>query len=136
MGNNDNKKKNNRRSPMVKRVIIIGCPKCGSEDVSKNGHNRGTQRYVCKRCGVTFSEKPKKFNREVKKQAIEMVLNGVGIRKTARFVKSSPTSVINWLKAAHKLLKAVKEVAKPMEKPDIIEFDEIYTYVKKNDSKQ
>ena len=121
---------------MVKRVVRIVCPKCASEDVSRNGHNRGVQRYVCKRCGVTFSEKPERFSREVKKQAIEMVLHGVGIRKTARFVKSSPTSVINWLRAAHKILKAVKEVAKPMEKPDIIEFDEIYTYVKKNVSKQ
>ena len=121
---------------MVRKVIMIECPKCASKEISKNGHNRGAQRYVCKSCGVTFSEKPIKFNREVKKQAVEMVLHGVGIRKTARLVKSSPTSVINWLKAAHKLLKAVKAEEKPMEKPDIIEFDEIYTYVKKNVSRQ
>ena len=116
---------------MVRKVIIIVCPKCKSEDVSRNGHNRGAQRYVCKKCRVTFSEKPERFSDEVKKQAIEMVLHGVGIRKTARFVKSSPTSVINWLREAYKILKAVKEVAKPTEKPDIIEFDEIYTTVKK-----
>ena len=83
---------------------------------------------------MTFSEKPAKFSRAVKKQAVEMVLNGVGIRKTAKFVKSSPTSVINWLKEAHKILKAVKKGAKAMEKADIIELDEIYTIVKKNNS--
>ena len=121
---------------MLKRVINIKCPKSESEKNSRNGHNRGAQRYICKRCKRTFSEKPAKFNREVKKQAVEMILHGVGIRKTARFAKSSPTSVINWLKEAHRLLKAVKKCAKPMEKADIIELDEIYTTVKKNDSRQ
>ena len=91
---------------------------------------------MCKECRITFSEKPVLFSGEVKKQAIEMVLNGVGIRKTARFVKSSPTSVTNWLKEAHKLLKAVKKEEKISEEPDIIEFDEIYTFVKKKDSEQ
>ena len=121
---------------MVKRMIILSCPKCRSENISKNGHNRGAQRYICKECRVTFSEKPEKFSREVKKQAIEMVLNGVGIRKTARFVKSSHTSVVNWLRAAHKILKAVKKCEKISETPDIIELDEIYTFVKKNVSRQ
>ena len=121
---------------MVRRTVIIVCPKCRSEKISKNGHNRGAQRYVCKECRVTFSEKPVQFSREVKKQAVEMVLNGVGIRKTAKFVKSSPTSVINWLKEAHRILKAVKKEEKPSETPDIIEFDEIYTFVKKNGSRQ
>ena len=121
---------------MVRRIVIITCPKCRSAKISKNGHNRGAQRYVCKECRVTFSEKPVKFSREVKKQAIEMVLNGIGIRKTARFVKSSHTSVINWLKEAHRILKAVKKEEKPWEKADIIEFDEIYTFVKKNGSRR
>ena len=121
---------------MVKKVIIMKCPRCESENVSRNGHNRGTQRYICNRCKRTFSEKPPKFSREVKKQAVEMSLHGVGIRKTARFVTSSPTSVVNWVKEAHKLLKAVKKCEKPMEKADIIEFDEVYTTVKKNDSEQ
>jgi len=121
---------------MVKRVEIIICPKCRSENISKNGHNRGAQRYICKDCVVTFSEKPPRFSAEVKKKAIEMVLNGIGIRKTAKFVNSSPTSVVNWLKEAHELLKAVKKWEKPSETPDIIELDEIYTFVKKNGSRQ
>ena len=121
---------------MVKRIIMITCPKCKSENISKNGHNRGAQRYMCKECRMTFSEKPPKFSQEDKKQAVEMVLHGIGIRKTAKFVKSSPTSVINWLKEAHRILKAVKTGAKPMEKADIIELDEIYTIVKKKYSVQ
>ena len=121
---------------MVRRTEIIKCPKCRSENISKNGHNRGAQRYICKECKAAFSEKPRKFSRQVKKQAAEMVLNGAGIRKTAKFVKSSPTSVINRLKETHRILKAVKKAEKPSETPDIIEFDEIYTFVKKNGSRQ
>jgi len=121
---------------MIVRTVKIVCQRCRSENISKNGHNRGAQRYVCKECRVTFSEKPRRFSDEVKKQAVEMVLNGIGIRKTSRFVKSSPTSVINWLKEAHRILKAVKKGEKPSETPDIIELDEIYTFVKKNGSRQ
>ena len=121
---------------MVKRTVIIICEKCRSEKISKNGHNRGAQRYVCKECGVTFSEKPPQYSEEVKKQAIEMVLNGVGIRETARFVKSSHTTVINWLREAHRILQAVKKEEKVSERADIIEFDEIYTFVKKKDNGQ
>ena len=116
---------------MVRRIVIMECPNCRSEQISKNGHNRGAQRYRCKECGVTFTEKPRKFSGEDKKQATEMVLNGIGIRKTAKFVKNSATSVINWVKEAHRILKAVKKEEKVSERPDIIEFDEIYTFVKK-----
>jgi len=121
---------------MVKRIVIIECAKCRSENISKNGHNRGAQRYICKECGVTFSEKEPKFSGGKKKQAVEMVLNGIGIRKTAKFVKSSPTSVVNWVREAHRILKAVKKEEKVSEVPDIMEFDEIYTFVKKNGSRQ
>jgi transposase-like protein len=124
---------------MEKRIIRILCAKCRSGNISKNGHNPGAQRYVCRECGVTFSEKPLKFSREIKKEAIEMVLNGIGIRKTAEFVKSSPASVINWLKETHTILKAVRKeerIPETPDIPDIIEFDGIYTFVEKNGSRQ
>jgi hypothetical protein len=63
-----------------------------------------------------------------------MCLNNAGIRKTARFVNASAPSVLRWLKAARETLsrelnRAAAHVVDTM--PDIIEMDEIDTFVKK-----
>ena len=55
------------------------------------------------------------------------------IRKIALFFGVSATSVLRWIKNAHKLLQELLKDFNPLvsEKADIIELDEIYTYVKK-----
>lgn len=35
----------------------IKCPKCSSEDLSKNGITNNRQRYICKNCRITFDER-------------------------------------------------------------------------------
>jgi transposase-like protein len=64
-----------------------------------------------------------------------MYLNNVGIRKIARFSGASSTAVIKWIRAARQNLsnrchQAAEQIA--AEWPDVIEMDEIYTFVKKN----
>lgn len=64
-----------------------------------------------------------------------MYLNNVGIRKIARFVKASPAGVLKWIRAAHARLSQQLEHAKQslnQHVPDVIEMDEIYTFVQKN----
>ncbi len=67
-----------------------------------------------------------------------MYLNNVGIRKIALFSGVSPTGVIKWIKNAHKLLTELLQDFKPLttDKSDIIELDEIYTYIKKRKIEQ
>ena len=74
---------------------------------------------------------------DVKAQALDMYLNNVGIRKVARFVGASPASILNWIAAAaeamaQRLARAGAQVRD--ERPDVIEMDEIYTYIQKNGS--
>ena len=68
-----------------------------------------------------------------------MYLNNVGIRKIALFIGCSPALVVYWIKQfAHRLsdrLKEASEVVKD-DMPDIIELDELYTYVKKSQTEQ
>ena len=112
---------------------MLNCPKCGSNKVRKNGKNRGTQRMICSECGKTFPLKPKRISKEIKQKALIMYLNNVGIRKIALIFNISPTSVLRWIKNAHKILSEKLKEFNPLktDKPDIIELDEIYTYVKK-----
>jgi transposase-like protein len=63
-----------------------------------------------------------------------MYLNNVGIRKIARFLHCSSPLVVRWIKVFGKQVSAqlqnnANKAASQM--PDIIEMDEIYTFVKK-----
>ena len=114
------------------------CPHCQSNKVRKNGKNRGTQRMLCTNCGKTFPQKPKRYTKEDKYKALMMYLNNVGIRKIALFFGVSATAVLKWIKNAHVLLQELLANFNPLvsEKADIIELDEIYTYVKKRKIEQ
>jgi AcrR family transcriptional regulator len=45
-------------SPHVgdKVMKVMKCPHCHSEQLSKNGHRHGKQRYLCKDCGKQFAQ--------------------------------------------------------------------------------
>ena len=114
------------------------CPYCKSKRVRKNGMNRGTQRMQCADCKKTFPLNPKRFSKEDKYKALMMYLNNVGIRKIALFFGVSAPAVLKWIRNAHKLLEELLNNFNPLntDKADIIELDEIYTYVKKRKNEQ
>ncbi len=114
------------------------CPYCKSTKVRKNGKSRGTQRMQCMSCKKAFAQTPKRFSKEVKYKALLMYLNNVGIRKIALFFGVSPTAVLKWIKNSHKLLTELLQNFNPLvsDKADVIELDEIYTYVKKREIEQ
>ena len=111
------------------------CHHCNSMEFRKNGTHEGVQRYFCNGCRRTFTSRGERFSKEIKEKALEMYVNNVGIRKIAKFVGASPAGVLKWIRAAHvRISKQLKDAAQLMEeqKPDIIEMDEIYTFVQKN----
>jgi len=116
----------------------MNCKHCGNEKIRKNGTNLGIQRYKCNSCGRTFGAQPPKFSKETKQQAILMYLNNVGIRKIALFVGASPPAILKWIKQKHIILQGLIQNFQPeiSENADIIELDEIYTFVQKNGNGQ
>ena len=110
------------------------CKHCGSEKTRKNGTSKGYQRYKCKSCERTFSNTQLK-NSEKMKEAVKMSMNGVGIRKTAILLGTSHVNVMNWLKKAHATMQKSLEKTHSdySEEVDVIELDEIYTFVQKKD---
>lgn len=80
-----------------------------------------------------FFETCPKFSEEAKNKAILMYVNNVGVRKIALFIGCSRTTISNWVKKARERLDKMLDKSEPnySEKVDIIELDEIYTYVKK-----
>ena len=111
------------------------CHHCGSEQYRRNGSYRGVQRYVCKSCRRSFSGNGERFDKATKARALDMYLNNVGIRKIARFTGASPAGVLKWIrKAAEAMAERLDRAAGQVRSdvPDVIEMDEIYTFVQKN----
>ena len=85
-------------------VVAVQCPECGSHEIVKYGRQaNGEQRYrcnhlSCKRKIFLVQYHDKGRVPEIKRQIVEMALNGSGIRDTARVLGVSPTTVITTLK--------------------------------------
>jgi transposase-like protein len=85
-------------------VETVRCPHCQSEEVVKYGRaSNGKERFRCQqseRCGRTFIRFYAYPGRlpQVKRQIVEMTLNGSGVRDIARVLQVGPNTVIKELK--------------------------------------
>ena len=111
------------------------CTYCGSTHYTKNGKGPGYQRYLCKTCNKSFSEKVRKFTYADKERFLLYYLNNTGIRKCALFIGCAPSLIVKWVRelAANlrRLLKNAESKIDSDKMPEIIEMDEIYTRIKK-----
>jgi transposase-like protein len=89
---------------MTTKNVTIKCPFCGSEKVSKNGHNKtGKQVYNCNNpeCDHhNFVEEYtyKAYKPEVREQVLKMAIDCTGTRATGRILGISKDTVTAILK--------------------------------------
>ena len=85
-------------------TIPVQCPHCHSTEVIKAGKQApGAQRYQCQngQCArriFLLQYQDRGRVPEVRRQIVDMALNGSGVRDTARVLRISPTTVIAILK--------------------------------------
>ena len=116
------------------------CKFCLSEKLIKDGYIRGLQRYQCKECDREQVEGDRrvKYDNFLKKCAVILYLEGNGLRSIARAlsdmydVKLYFQTVAKWLKhAGHIVEQEVDAMQRSNKKIEIVEMDELYTYIKK-----
>jgi insertion element IS1 protein InsB len=89
-------------------VVEVQCPECGRREIARYGRQaNGEQRYRCNNVDCTrriFLLRYHNTGRlpEVKKQIVDMALNGSGIRDTARVLGVSPMTVMSTRKKKHR----------------------------------
>lgn len=87
----------------------IHCPACGGTQIVKAGKSaQGSQRYRCQSSSCTTKTFLRDYRYQayvpgVKKQLVEMAINGSGIRDTARVLKISKGTVISTLKKSRNI---------------------------------
>jgi len=116
------------------------CPTCGAaEGQHKAGTNKsGTARRECRRCGRTYTPRPKRrgHGEATRRAALRLYVDGTNFRRIARHLSVSPQTVINWVNAfAARLPAPPTPRERRGEAPaEVLEMDELYTFVSQKKS--
>ena len=99
--------------------VPVHCPYCHSTEVIKAGKQaNGTQRYRCqneqceRRIFLLHYQNRGRLP-EIRRQVVDMALNGSGVRDTARVLRISPTTVIATLKKSRHAATRLSRVETP-----------------------
>src|SRR3954452_20202639 len=108
----------------------LRCKRCGSEDHVKNGLMRGQQRYLCKACGLNFTDTPPRGKPlALKVAAVLLYVSGLSMNRTAQLLGVSPPPIQAWLE---QLAAAYAHKPEPEGRAVVIELDEMWHYLKKS----
>ncbi len=106
------------------------CPHCGCMHVVRNGKRAdGTQRYVCRDCGKSFTITTNTIAAGTRKELsvwknyISCMMQGMSIRKTAEVCGIHRNTAFYW---RHKILDAFQSMAEAVELDGIVEMDETF----------
>ena len=68
---------------------MVICPKCGSNDCVKDGFVNERQRHRCKSCNYRHTVQYRGKHPDIKRQALELYLEGLGFSSIGCFLKCS-----------------------------------------------
>ena len=109
------------------------CKRCGSAEHVKNGLMRGKQRYLCKACGLTFTDTPARGKPlALKVAAVLLYVSGLSMNRTAKLLGVSTPTIQAWLE---QFAAAYAQKPEPEGRAVVIELDEMWHYLKKSRSR-
>ena len=111
----------------------LRCKRCGSEEYVKNGLMRGKQRFLCKGCGLNFTDTPARGKPlAMKAAAVLLYVSGLSMNRTAKLLGVSTPTVQAWLE---QFAAAYAQKPEPEGRAVVIELDEMWHYLKKSQSR-
>ncbi len=110
----------------------LRCKRCGSEEHVKNGFMRGKQRYLCKSCGLNFTNTPAPGKPlAMKATAVLLYVSGLSMNRTGKILGVSTPTNQAWLE---QFAKTYAQKPEPEGRAVVIELDEMWHYLKKSPS--
>ena len=108
----------------------MSCKRCGSGRSVKNELMRGKQRYLCKECGLAFTNTPARGKPlALKAAAVLLYVSGLSMNRTAKLLGVSTPTIQAWLE---QFAAAYAQKPEPEGRAVVIELDEMWHYVKKS----
>src|SRR5215213_8537514 len=107
----------------------LRCKRCGSEEQVKNGLMRAKQRYLCKGCGLNFTDTPARGKPlALKVAAVLLYVSGLSMNRSAKLLGVSTSTVQAWLE---QFAAAYAQKPEPEGRAVVIELDEMWHFLKK-----
>jgi transposase len=108
----------------------LRCKGCGSKEHVRNGFMRGKQRYLCKACGLNFTDTPPRgMPLRLKVEAVLLYLSGLSMNRTAQLLGVSTPTVQAWIE---RFAEVYAQKPEPEGRAVVVELDEMWHYLKKN----
>lgn len=123
---------------MIQTIVTHECPKCGSLNVVKNGHDyKGSQKYHCKTCDSYGTLDPWHGYRPAQRAQVQRgVLERLSLRGIERMVGVSRRTVGRWLVSWIEQLPALTTSLLPAHPDDVLELDELWSFVGSKDQER
>ena len=123
---------------MIIEIKVRHCPKCGSIDIVKNGHDcRGAQKHHCKACGAYGNLDKKRASAETQReQVLNAYFERVSMRGIERVFPVSRYYLARWLLEAVASLPSLSATLVKWHPEDVLELDELWSFVLKKSQKR
>jgi IS1 family transposase/transposase-like protein len=120
---------------MIQTIITHRCPRCGSDDLVKNGHDyKGAQKYACKQCGRYGTVQAQHgYSEQRRAQVQRAVLERVSLRGLERMLGISRRTVAEWIETWAGALPPLEDTLAEARLDDVLELDEVWSFVLKKD---
>jgi IS1 family transposase/transposase-like protein len=123
---------------MIQTIVTHQCPKCGSENIVKNGHDyKGAQKYHCHTCnGYGTLQAQQSYDEGTRHQVQQAVLERVSLRGIERIFAISRRTVGDWIAQWVGQLPPLATTLAEAQADDVLELDELWSFVYKKAHKR
>jgi insertion element IS1 protein InsB len=123
---------------MIQITITYRCRSCGSANIVKNGTNKcGHAQYHCKDCRVYRVLEPvTRHTAEQKRTVLDTYKERASLRGLGRIFGVVRQTVLRWLTELVQQLPALKDTLLPAQADDVLELDELWSFVFKKDAQR
>ena len=123
---------------MIQVTITYHCRVCGSTNIVRNGTNKcGNPQYHCKDCGAYRVLTPQcGYTQDQKKMILRAYKERASMRGLERIFNVARQTVARWIREIVRALPALKDTLRPAAPGDVLELDELWSFVFKKDHKR
>jgi len=116
---------------MIKTVIIECCPRCGSQQIVKNGKDyKGSQKYHCHDCEAYGTLKAsRKYDTNSRGQILRAYLERASMRGVERIFGVARQTLARWLAKIAQALPELQATLVEAQPSDVLELDELWSFV-------
>ncbi len=86
------------------------CPKCDSQACIKDGVVKEKQRFKCKECGYRHTVTQRGLGLDIRRQALQLYLAGLGFRSIGRLLQCSHVTISKWINEHGESIKSIRAI--------------------------